>query len=65
MSVRVDSTRPLGVGDLVDRGAQQPRSRRFPARSSTGTVSEATSAVDTPRLPIPFSAGYLPAAWPR
>ena len=24
--------------------------------SSTGTVSEATSAVETPRLPIPFSA---------
>ena len=56
MSVRVDSTRPLGVGDAGRPRSRSSRAATIPARSSTGTVSEATSAVDTPRLPIPFSA---------
>ena len=38
---------------MAVRSSREPT---IPASSSTGTVSEATSAVDTPRLPIPFSA---------
>ena len=56
MSVRVDSTRPFGV-EIWSTAVRSRRAATIPARSSTGTVSEATSAVDTPRLPIPLSAG--------
>ena len=34
----------------------------MPASSSTGTVSDATSAVETPRPPIPFSAATCRSA---
>ena len=36
--------------------SRSSREPTIPASSSTGTVSDATSAVDTPRPPIPFSA---------
>ena len=55
MSERLDSSRP-SVTDISSIAPRSSREATIPASSSTGTVSEATSAVDTPRLPIPFSA---------
>ena len=45
----------MGVASC-SMAVRSSRALTMPARSSTGTVSDATSAVDTPRLPIPFPA---------
>ena len=55
MPLRVDSSLPSAAA-IVLTASRSSREPTIPASSSTGTVSDATSAVDTPRPPIPFSA---------